>query len=323
MKEESLIWVDLAHVDEGPGPDCMSFGFDLDPLILSIRRCGLINNPLVARNEQGRVDVIAGYRRILALKTLGWGRVQCRDLSALLPSPLERLLFNLHDNLPTRTFNDVEKGMILGRLASLVPREALLNEHMPLLGLPSHEPLLRVYLQVEGMEEPVKRALAEGRIPMRTVRALLDLDLDSVKTLGRWLTDIIFNFNQQSQFIEYVRDISVRENREISELMSDEGLAGILRDPKVKGPHKAKHVLERLRQRRYPRLCRSQEAFQEKVKRLNLPEGVMVRFDPYFEDPHYHLDISFREGKALREKIVRLSQLEGLGKLGDPWPEDS
>ena len=90
----------------------------------------------------------------------------------------------------------------------------------------------------------------------------------------------------------------------------------------MKGPQKAKQVLEKLRQRRYPRLCRSQEAFQENVKRLNLPEGVMVRFDPYFEDPHYHLDISFREGKALREKIVRLSHLQALGRLGDPWRED-
>ncbi|MBU2499660.1 MAG: ParB/RepB/Spo0J family partition protein, partial [Proteobacteria bacterium] len=308
---------------EGPGPYCMSFGFGLDQLILSIQRFGLINPPVTAMSEQGKVDVIAGYRRILALKALGWDGVECRDFSESLPSPLERLLFNLHDNLPTRPFNDMEKGMILARLALFVPEETLLKEYMPLLGLPSHEPLLQAYMRTVDLKEPVQKALANGRVSLRTVRALLELDEAAQRTLSAWLVNIIFNLNQQMHFIEYARDISMREGISISELLDDKDLVGVLQDREGRGSHKAKKVLEMLRRRRFPRLTRSQEIFEERVKRLKLPDGVRVRYDPYFEDPNYQIEISFREGRSLREKVITLSQSEGLGKLGDPWLEDS
>ena len=106
---------------------------------------------------------------------------------------------------------------------------------------------------------------------------------------------------------------------EIPDLLGEADLNSILRDTGARGPQKAKAVLERLRERRYPRLRRSREAFLAKVKRLNLPEGVTVSFDPYFEDPLYRLEISFREGRGLKEKLVRLSRSEGLSGLGDPW----
>ena len=137
------------------------------------------------------------------------------------------------------------------------------------------------------------------------------------------LPHIIFNLNQQIQLIEYTRDISIREGINISDVMEDKDLVKVMQDREGRGSHKAKEVLKILRQRRFPRLTRSQEIFEERVKRLKLPDGVRVRFDPYFEDPNYQLEISFREGRSLREKLINLSQVEGLGKLGDPWIEDS
>ena len=188
VRRTALKRVELSRIEEGPGPYCMSFGFDLNQLILSIQRFGLINPPVTALSEQGKVEVIAGYRRILALKALGWDGVECRDFSASLPSPLERLLFNLHDNLPTRPFNDMEKGMILARLALLVSEETLLKEYMPLLSLPSHEPLLQAYMRTVYLKGSVQKALAKGRVSLRTVRALLELDEAAQRTLSDWLT---------------------------------------------------------------------------------------------------------------------------------------
>ena len=322
-RKTALTWIELSLIEEGPGPYCMSYGFDLGRLILSIERFGLINPPVTALSEQGKVHVITGYRRILALKALGWDGAECWDFTGLLPSHLERLLFSLHDNLPTRPFNEMEKGMILARLALFVPEEKLLTEYMPLLGLPSHKPLLQAYMRTVDLKRPVQKALAEGGVSMRTVRALLELDGAAQKTLTDWLTNIIFNFNQQIQFIEYANDISIREGISISELMDDHDLVGVLQDREGRGSHKAKQVLEILRRRRSPRLTRSQQTFEERVKRLKLPDGVRIRYDPYFEDPNYLLEISFREGRSLREKIFTLSRLEGLGKLGDPWLEES
>ena len=58
--------VNIKDIDDRPGPYCMSFGFDLEPLTESIRRVGLINSPLLVRNGNGELDIVIGYRRIRA-----------------------------------------------------------------------------------------------------------------------------------------------------------------------------------------------------------------------------------------------------------------
>jgi hypothetical protein len=62
--------------------------------------------------------------------------------------------------------------------------------------------------------------------------------------------------------------------------------------------------------------------FQEKTARLGLPEGISIYHPPFFEDPDYRLEIFFKNGKRLREKIDALGKLSGLESLGDPWEED-
>ncbi|MBW1787964.1 MAG: ParB N-terminal domain-containing protein [Deltaproteobacteria bacterium] len=105
--------IDLAAVDLSYGPCCMSFGFDLQPLLNSIREVGLINSPLLYDNGDGGLGVIIGFRRLLALKSMGRGRVDCRIMEQADRDMFGCLLLNLHDNMATRTFNEVEKGMAL------------------------------------------------------------------------------------------------------------------------------------------------------------------------------------------------------------------
>src|SRR5512136_310240 len=95
----------LDTMTKSPGPYIMSYGFNLDGLRESIRKVGLINAPLVARNQQGSFDIVSGYRRILALKTLGESEALCRDVTTVLISPLQRFLANFYENLATRKFN--------------------------------------------------------------------------------------------------------------------------------------------------------------------------------------------------------------------------
>jgi hypothetical protein len=110
---QHLIWVALDNLNVGTGPYTMSFGFNQEPLCDSIRRIGLVNPPCIAKDQDGQIEIVTGYRRILALKQLGWVKVGCGDLTSSLPSASERLLFAFYENLASRTFNPVEKAMVL------------------------------------------------------------------------------------------------------------------------------------------------------------------------------------------------------------------
>ncbi|MBN1104052.1 MAG: ParB/RepB/Spo0J family partition protein [Deltaproteobacteria bacterium] len=314
--------VSLEGVEESPGPYAMSFGFDLKGLIRSIERIGVVNSPLIDRDEEGRIRIVAGYRRILALKGLRREEALCIDLSASRLTAVEKLHLNLYDNLATREFNEVEKGMILEALSRHHGKEEILSFHMPLLGLPAHESQLKIFLSLGGLEEEIRLALARKRVSFKTVQSLMEMSPESRSVVFKWLSSLSFTFSQQIQFLAFIDDISCNDDKGIPDLLSRTDLVAILDNQGLNRPQKAKSVLERLRVMRYPSLSLAEKAFRIAAKDLKLPNGVEVRHPPYFEGPGYSLQISFRDGRELRRKLIELSSMKGLENLGDPWKSD-
>jgi len=310
-----------AEIDEAPGPYAMSFGFDLHPLCESIRNIGLLNPPCIGMGEKGEIEVITGYRRLLALKKLGWPEVTCEDLSFVLPSPRERLLFAFYENLASRVFNPVEKAMILRRLEPLLDKEDILKRMMPLLFLPAHEGTFRFYAELAEMNHAFKDAVACGRISLNTAKSLMDLEPESAESAFQCIINLTLNFNQQAQFIDIINDLLVLEGKLYSQILEAEPMAAIFENKHLNKPQKAKKLLEELRSRRYPRWMAAARRFQENIARLSLPEGTRIDHPAYFEAPGYRLEVQFQDGVDLMKKLRRLSQWSGLGEFRDPLDE--
>jgi hypothetical protein len=104
-------------------------------------------------------------------------------------------------------------------------------------------------------------------------------------------------------------------------LLKDQALKSLIVSPRLNDPQKAKAILRFLRSKIFPELKRAEADFRKKIVSLHLPKDVSLDAPPYFEGAQYRLDIRFRNGKDLREKIGRLSIVEGLERLGEPWEE--
>lgn len=314
--------VDLKNIDDRPGSYCMSFGFNLSLLIKSIKRVGLINSPIMIEDKQGRLTVIIGYRRILALRSLGWIKIPCRVIGESELSPLECLCLNLYDNLATRKLNEVEKGMALSRLTLWVPRAEIISQYMPLLGLPSHEPALDLFTMLEReLNKDVKEHLVQGLLSMQSVKSLLDMKHESRLLVFNLISTLKFNINQQAQLIEYLTELSHIKNAAMPELLGDPPIGRICSDVRMNNPQKARALLDYLRNMRFPTLVDAERVFKKRVSGMGLPEGVRVDAPPYFERPGYRLQVSFKDGKELKNKIEHLSRIQGLEDLDDPWKE--
>ena len=315
--------VNANKIEAFPGPYCMSFGFDIRPLAQSIDRVGLVNCPLLIENKNAELTVIVGYRRIHALKTLGWDRIPCGILSESEVSPLECLLLNLYDNLATRKLNEVEKGMALNRLYSQVPGKEMLEVYMPLLELPSNESALLFFIKIEQeLDTEIKEYLVQKKISLQTAKMLLKMESDERSHVFNFMSNIKFNTNQQTQLIDNIIDLSGIENKPTHELLNEPSLKGIVVNKQLNNPQKAKAILKFFRGRRFPSLVKAEKAFKKKVSSLDLPKSASISAPPYFEEPHYRLEVLFREGKELRETINRLSLTENLDELGNPWEKD-
>ena len=314
--------VELKDIDTSPGPYCMTFGFDLNPLILSIESVGLINSPLLIEERNGILTIVAGYRRINALKSMGCHKIPCRVLPESGLSPLESLLTNLHDNLVTRKLNEVEKGMVLNRLDKMVSRPEIIEHYMPLLDLPSHEPTLLMYVNIEArLEKEIKEYLVQGPLSLQSVDLLLKMEHDARTSVAKVILFLKFNINQQRQFIDYIIDITNANKISIQELLHSNSIQNIISDTQMNNPQKGRAVLQVLKSRRYPLLVQSEMVFKKMVSGLDLPKGVNISAPPYFESPQYRLEVLFKDGKQLAENIKRLSCTRGLEGLRNPWEE--
>ena len=314
-----LAQVDIGDISSEPGPYCMSYGYDGKGLRRSIERIGLVNPPCVVAKRAGGFETVSGYRRYLAARSLGWERILCRDLSDLQMTTLDLLLLNLHENLCTRSLNEIEKAMVLKRLSACVPQEQIMKDYMPLLGLRPHQPLLRTFLLLDDVEEPVRAGIAKGKISSQAAELLLGLDAESRLAVHSCAMKLNLNSNYQRQIIELLIEISEIETATILEILSRDPLTEILKKEPENAPQKAKAFLEALRAMRNPRVADAELRFQHQLSSIHLPPDVKIIHSPFFEDSSFRLEVLFKDGRALKDKMLQISETDGIEKIQPPW----
>jgi hypothetical protein len=310
--------VEISDIDLNPGPFCMSFHFNLGPLKASIEGFGILNPPYLLRNSDDSFRVVAGYRRLLALRELCWPDTACQILPDDFP-PLEALLLNLHDNLVHRHLNSVEKGMVLHRLARFLTREEIVTNFMPILGIPSNRQVLEQFLGLEELEETIRISVATERLSPRVAGLMGSLGRDDRLRINDLFVSLKWSFSQQWEATLWIAEIASREGRSIREVIEGERIAGVLNNGKMNGPQKVRAIVRELRERRFPTLMESERSFKRGVSDLALPSRVRVIPPPFFEGADYKIEIVFREGKELKEKVARLYRTAGLEEIPDFW----
>jgi hypothetical protein len=310
----------LSDISPEPGPTTMSFGYDPAPLQHSLLNAGMVNPPIVREEINAKATIIAGFRRIHAARSLGWKSVPCRFVSRSEVGDFEGLMINLHDNLTVRTLNEIEKGMVLSRLAAHLGTEDILSRFMPLLGMASHYPLYRLYLEIEkGLSVEEKEYVAQGSVSFTALKAAIAFEPNSRIALLRTLHELRLNINQQLQFLDYMLDLSNSNHKSIVEMLKEPPLGDLCGQTSINRPQKARAILNYLRSIRLPALSQAEQGFKASVSRLNLPGGVRIEPPPYFEGPELKMEIRFRDGRDLKKKVDHLAQIQTLKTIGPPW----
>lgn len=86
---------------------------DLDPLIDSLRRHGLMNPVVISE----RNELIAGHRRLASAKILGWQFIDVQMVKGL--SALDQLELEIEENVARKDFTEEELKAAKARLEAL------------------------------------------------------------------------------------------------------------------------------------------------------------------------------------------------------------
>jgi ParB-like chromosome segregation protein Spo0J len=318
LLKSSLVNIAISNIDLTPGPFCMSFNFNLEPLKASIKKFGVINPPYLLRNSDNNFLVVAGYRRLMAVKELGWHNIVCNILPDAF-SLFNALLFNLNDNLIHRQLNNIEKGMILQRLTRFISTEEIVTNFMPILGIPSNKQQLELFLGLEGLEERIKIFVAMEQLSIRVAGLLRYLEKNDRLEINDLFTSLKWSFNQQWETAQWIKEIASREGRSIKEIIDSKDIKEVLGNTTMNKPQQVKAIVKILKFRRFPSLSKAEKLFNKGIFNLSLPLGVKIIPPPFFEGTDYKLEVTFRKGEDLKDKLADLYNLPELKQIPDFW----
>jgi hypothetical protein len=321
-RNDPVIKVNTDQFSVQPGTFCMSHGFDNSKLINSIEKIGLINKPCILKRNDQSVDIITGYRRILALKELDIEEVYCFDLTNSGLSDYELFMFALHDNLFSRKyFTYIEKSMIINILNRLVEDKDIIYKVCSLVDVNRKD--YPVLIKINLLDDNIKQAISDSILHIKTIELLLQMEASDIILISYWINKLKLSYNYQLQFIDYINDISRIHKFSISSLMNEEFFISLLTDDKKNIPQKSKELMDYLRVRRNPNISRYQENFEKKLKKLNLPSNVRVMNPVFFESEGYKLEIDFNNGDELNEILIKLTDKKyNFATINDPWMDD-
>ncbi|UCF72934.1 MAG: ParB N-terminal domain-containing protein [Deltaproteobacteria bacterium] len=310
--------VEISDIDLAPGPFSMSFHFNLEPLKASINRFGVLNPPYLLKNSDSRFTVVAGYRRLLAVRELGWTDILCQIAPDTF-RPFKALLLNLSDNITHRQLNTIEKAMVLKRLTRFLKREEIIADFMPIIGIRANKQTLELFLGLEELEEAIRASVAMERLSLRVAGLMRSIARDDRLRINDLLTSIKWSFNQQWEATQWIIEIASREGCSIKDVIDGGEITEVLNSQRMNNPQKVRSIVKTLRARRFPTLVETEKLFRKGLSHLSLPLGVKIIPPPFFEGVGYRLEIVFTKGQELKGKLAELSRFSGLEGVTDFW----
>ncbi|MFQ5687541.1 MAG: ParB/RepB/Spo0J family partition protein, partial [Candidatus Scalindua sp.] len=172
--------VSLSNIDlSSENHDRYLFNYrqDSNALMSSIKDVGLINPVILKKNQDadGVYTIVCGYHRIKTCQKLEYESIEAKEVGGA--NDEEIMLLALHDNLSTRGFNEIEKGIVLKKFLGIgYSCDRLISEIAPLLGVPPNKNIVDKYINILTLDTEIKKSVADDELEPEKAFLLVALD---------------------------------------------------------------------------------------------------------------------------------------------------
>ena len=216
----------LDHIDAGDLTYRITTRSDIEDLLGSIQKIGLIQPPVLAANPSG-YTIVCGFRRIAACHELGWTRITARILEKTIDR-FNTALLSIADNALQRALNLIETSRALKLLDDIGADSQQRLEAVEALGLPISPSLAPAVKKVCRLPLPVQEGILSETFNLSMALKLGELDPLAAEGLVLLFNRLKVGLNKQRELLELVKEIAEREEIAIQQLLSDKPLQKIL-----------------------------------------------------------------------------------------------
>jgi hypothetical protein len=284
----------------------ISYHCDLEKLLVSIKKIGLVHPLLIVKRAAPKYVVVSGWKRLSACLELALTHVPA--LLIELEDDFRVFLLALYENWAVRKFNILEKAEILSRLSGFIQDEkTIVTQFFPLLDIPSNLSYFDLYHKIARLDPDWKKFIFQKKIPLSSIQfltAMTPSDRDSLIPLIRPL-----NVNKLKSFIEDLYELSKITGDSPHVLLSTPEFQSLLRSDSLSSLQKAEKVRSLIQEKRYPTLSSWKKSFQTSIKRAQLTKDVTFDTASFFEDGEFNVTFSIKDKESFRKRVSKLLEL--------------
>jgi hypothetical protein len=299
----------------------VSEDLDVPGMPASLRAVGLIN-PVVLHEgaSSSRYRIVCGFRRLHGMRSLGIAKATARILPLPGDGILELFLTAVWDNLAHRKFSPLEASRILSTLKQTcgIDNRTLVERYLPLLGLSSHENVLRSYLNLQQLRPDLRCMLQTGRLTLASAERLSRETPHVQERLAPLYGRVQLSASLQREVLDLAQDLAALMGTDMAGIFCCPEISAIAEDTTLSGFQKGERLHALLYRRRNPRITRVRDKFQADRAAMELPGSVRLTADPHFESPRLRVEFDvtsardFRETVTAIERCTRSSRVEQL-----------
>jgi ParB-like chromosome segregation protein Spo0J len=312
--------IDINDIDLEDQQFIVTYRPQLQVLEPSIARLGVLT-PVHLRHTAttGHLQLICGFKRLLACHNTARRHVPALIHDAAMLSAEQAFLLALHDNLGCRDFNAVEKGRILQRLRDDYGYDTavLTQDICPLLSLPPRPDSLEMYGALVTLDDLLQQATAEARLPLETALWIGRQTANDRHILLALFGGLRVGRNRARELAAMIEDLCRRDTCSVSACLHKLGIDTILADTKPGEPQKIERIRQALQQARHPLLSAHQRHFRAALRELQLPPRIELQPPPYFEGDSYRVTFAFNSRQQLQQVARSLTAAAAHDSLND------
>lgn len=273
----------------------------------SVKAMGVLMPIIVTRGPAHKV--IAGYRRLEAARACGQTAIAALVLKEDL-SDKDSFRLALVSNW-REARSELDNARALGQARTLgFSAEEILNEILPLLGLPSERHWLTELEALSSLSLDLLEDLYQARLPMRGAAGLARLDAAGQKIFSERLAGPLrLTSSQLMKTLEWLLDLMRSSQMPLPQVLEKPELKAVLEEKHSDIRQKTDLFFKRLREARFPRLAACEKNFEVQARAVEKGEtGFKIEAPPYFEEPGIFLRLKARDPESLDRLLNTLAE---------------
>ena len=284
----------------------ISYHFDLEKLLLSIKKIGIVFPLIAVARENSRYVLVSGWKRIFAAFELRLPKVPTYFLEE--NDDGRAFLFGLYENWTVRNFDILEKAEIALKLVGFIGDEKkVVEQFFPLLYIPATLSYLDMYGNIARLDRAWKRIVFDKKMPLPSVQLLTECAPSDRESLLPWIRPM--NRNKLQQFLEDLIELGKRMDKSPAAILAAPEIQELSRAGHLSPLQKAERVRALIRRKRYPTLSSWKKSFDLALKKARLSRDVVFDAPSFFEDGEFAVTFSLKSKQDFQKRLARLQDL--------------